>query len=170
MIDFYGRLWKGAQRTTEKSRLNLARGLTVMYGILVMLIAFQAHKMGTLVEATNKAIGLVGGPLLGMFILGMFSKGANARGAITGWVAGLLVVAVVCFDSHVSFLWYTLSGFLVTISVGRIASTLFPPPESRNIESLTWETRYLEMKDETRGSPDLLNSSAGSVPETSPPK
>ena len=161
MVDFYGRLWKGAEFATEKSKMKLARWLTVMYGVLVILIAFQSHKLGTLVEATNKAIGLVGGPLLGMFILGMFWKRANIKGAIIGWLAGLAVAVKVCFYSNISFLWYALSGFLATVTVGWIASRLFPAPAALNLEGLTWESRYQESKAGEHGGRECLDSSQG---------
>ena len=161
MVDFYGRLWKGAQFSTEAARLKLARGLTVMYGILVIVIAFQAHRFGTLVEASNKAIGLVGGPLLGMFILGMFSRRATVQGAIAGWFVGLLVAAYVCFATTISFLWYTASGFSVTLLTGWTVSRLFPPPSSEKLDGLTWGTRYQEANQAVGGQADESGADTG---------
>src|SRR5436190_1061176 len=158
MVDFYRRLWKGAQFTTDKSKMTLARWLTVVYGLVVVTFAFQVYKLGTLVEATNKAIGLAGGPLLGMFILGMTSKRATARGTAIGWAAGVATAIKVCFYSHISFLWYSLSGFVVTLAVGWLASHLFPAPAAENLDGLTWETRYQEAPRSKNRRPEYFDS------------
>jgi sodium-coupled monocarboxylate transporter 8/12 len=146
MVDFYERLFKGAQLRSEQGRVKLARILTVFYGLLVMLIAFEAHRFGSLVESTNVIIGLMGGPLLGMFILGMFSRRANAKGVIAGWVAGVAVGMYVCFETSISFLWYTLCGFFATVAVGWLASLIFPRPTEQKLQSLIWSSRYEEQK------------------------
>ena len=142
LVDFYERLWPGAKFSSEESKMKLARWLTVGYGLLVVILAFEVQKLGTLVEAANKAIGLLGGPLLGMFLLGIFSNRANARGVACGWLAGVMVLAWVCFSTPTSFLWYALTGCVVTVAVGVLASRLFPAPPTKKLAGLTWESRY----------------------------
>ena len=61
-----------------------------MYGALVIVLAFFVQHLGTLLEASNSVIGLVGGPLLGLFLLGILVPRATARGALAGWVAGVV--------------------------------------------------------------------------------
>jgi sodium-coupled monocarboxylate transporter 8/12 len=137
VIDFCQRLRKGERAGPDARELKLAKLLTVLYGALVMMLAFEAPRLGTLLEASNKVIGLVGGPLLGLFLLGMLFKRANAPGAVIGWFAGVSVLIPVCFFSDVSFLWYTLIGFIVTISFGWTSSWLFPAPAPSQLRGLT---------------------------------
>ena len=94
------------------------------YGALVILLAFGVSKLGALIEASNKAIGRVGGPLLGLFLLGMLVKRATAWGTVIGWAAGVAAVIPVCFYSKTSFLWYGVVGCVVTVLVGWLASLL----------------------------------------------
>ncbi|MDQ3624734.1 MAG: sodium/solute symporter, partial [Verrucomicrobiota bacterium] len=84
LIDFYQRLWRKPD-LSEHNQLNIARWLTLGYGALVIVLAFLVHRLGTLLEASNKIIGLVGGPLLGLFFLGILVRRATARGALIGW-------------------------------------------------------------------------------------
>jgi sodium-coupled monocarboxylate transporter 8/12 len=126
LVDFYQRLWR--PHASAAQQLRLAKLLTLFYGVLVLLLAFVVERLGSLVEASNKAIGLMGGPLLGLFLLGMFSHRANAKGAIVGWFAGLLVLLPVCFLTKTSFIWYAMVGSVVTLVVGQLASLLLPPP------------------------------------------
>ncbi len=124
IVDFAQRLlnWKNDDERT----LKLARNLTVFYGALVILLAFVVQRLGSLLEASNKAIGLAGGPLLGLFLLGMLTKRANARGAFIGWAAGFLSLIPVAFFSDISFLWYAMIGAVMTFVVGLIASLIVP--------------------------------------------
>src|SRR6185312_4725296 len=88
LIDFYQRLWKNPD-LSEHSKLRLARRLTLTYGALVIVLAFFVKHLGTLLEASNSVISLVGGPLLGLFLLGILVPRATARGALAGWVLGV---------------------------------------------------------------------------------
>jgi sodium-coupled monocarboxylate transporter 8/12 len=106
--------------------LNLARWLTLGYGGLVVLLAFAVQKLGSLLEASNKAIGLVGGPLLGLFLLGILVRRASSAGAVLGWLAGVIALVPVCFYSRTSFLWYGVVGCGVTMLVGWLASLALP--------------------------------------------
>ena len=106
----------------------------VGYGVLVMALAFAVSAMpGNLVESVNTVIGLVGGPLLGLFFLGMFTQRATTRGALTGCFTGFAVLlGLFLYQSgfftavkplqKVSFVWFSLLGCAVTMLVGLITS------------------------------------------------
>ncbi|HEU5118197.1 MAG TPA: sodium/solute symporter, partial [Isosphaeraceae bacterium] len=140
LIDFYQRLWRNPN-TTERFQMRLARGLTLGYGALVIALAFLVQHLGTLLEASNSVIGLVGGPLLGLFFLGMLTRRTTARGALLGWISGLTVLVPICFATQTSFLWYALIGCATTMTVGWLVSLLEPPPTPDQIEGLTWTRR-----------------------------
>lgn len=127
LVDFYQRLWRRPD-LSEINQLRIARALTFGYGTLVVVLAFLVHRLGTLLEATNKVIGLVGGPLLGLFLLGILLKRATARGALIGWVAGLVLTLWVCFGTNISFLWYAMIGCLTTMVIGFATSWFEPAP------------------------------------------
>ena len=140
LVDFYQRLWRRPD-LSEKKQLNIARWLTLGYGVLVIGLAFLVQHLGTLLEATNKVIGLVGGPMLGLFFTGMLIRRATARGALIGWMAGLAMTLWVCFGTNISFLWYSMTGCLTTMLVGCIVSLFEPPPDPKNLDGLTWSRR-----------------------------
>ena len=144
IVDFYQRLSKSGRSASAEQQLKLAKYLTFAYGLLVIVLAFEVKRLGALLEASNKVVGLVGGPLLGLFILGMMVRRANATGAVIGWLAGVIVLLKVAFGSNISFLWYTMIGFLVTFGVGWLSSLFFPPPPAKKLDGLIWESRYQE--------------------------
>ncbi len=141
LVDFYQRLWRQPD-LSETFQLRLARILTIAYGALVIVLAFLVQRLGTLLEATNKVIGLIGGPLIGLFLLGILTRRANARGALVGWGAGLAVTIWVCFGTRISFLWYAMVGCVVTMLVGYVVSRCGRPPEPRQLSGLTWSERH----------------------------
>ena len=140
LVDFYQRLWRHPN-LAEHHQLRLARVLTFTYGALIIALVFLVERLGTLLEATNKVISLIGGPLVGLFLLGMVLARPTARGAVIGWGAGLGMTFWVCFGTSVSFLWYALSGCATTMVVGYLASLFDRPPADRQLEGLTWSRR-----------------------------
>jgi sodium-coupled monocarboxylate transporter 8/12 len=140
LVDFYQRLWRKPD-LGEKNQLQIARWLTVAYGTLVIMLAFMVHRLGTLLEATNKIISLIGGPLIGLFLLGMLTSRTTARGALVGWISGVAMTLWICFGTRVSFLWYAMTGCLATMIVGYAASLFSPKPPPEKLEGLMWSRR-----------------------------
>lgn len=96
LVDFHQRFWHKSS-DAEGVKLSLARGLTLVYGALVIILAFVVGKLGSLLEVSNTFIGMVGGPLLGIFFLGILFKRANTPGTVIGWLAGVLALIPICF-------------------------------------------------------------------------
>lgn len=155
LIDFYQKMVPGLAQD-EARQLRLSRWLTAGYGAAVIGFAFLVHRLGTLLEATNKVISLVGGPLLGLFFLGMFTTRANARGVLIGWGAGFAIMLGVSFAGtiaphftgdlaaalawvgRISFLWWTLIGMGTTMVTGYLCSLPGTPPSPQQLDGLTW--------------------------------
>jgi sodium-coupled monocarboxylate transporter 8/12 len=119
LCDFYQTIEKDP--ASEAVQVRRARWWTLIYGVLVTLFAFVISLFQTnLVESINVIMGVIGGPMLGLFLLGMFTKKADQRGAIVGCVVGL--ASSLFFYFHVSFLWITLFSTIVTMIVGYFTS------------------------------------------------
>ena len=75
-----------ADRRRSQAELSSAgAGADRQFGILATLLALVIGKLGTLVEATLKIMGLFGGPLLGIFFLGVLSRRANGGSHWWAW-------------------------------------------------------------------------------------
>jgi sodium-coupled monocarboxylate transporter 8/12 len=133
VVDFQQRHSK-SPAGTDAAQVVGARWITVACGILVMGLAFAVSAMpGNLVESVNTIIGLIGGPLLGLFFLGMFSERATTRGALLGCLAGFVSLLTLYFHQAgfftsekpaplVSILRFSLLGCAITLAVGLLAS------------------------------------------------
>jgi len=134
LCDFYQTLSK-QDSLTERALLGRARWLTLFYGVLVTGLAFSIASMkSNLIESVNTIIGLVGGPMLGLFLLGVFTKKVDTRGALIGCLAGFSVLVFLFLyktpsapgvkpTMMVSFLWLTMIGCLVTMATGWLTSS-----------------------------------------------
>jgi SSS family transporter len=130
MVDF-----QANSTAAPEAQVARARWITVLYGIIVMGLAFSVSLMkGNLVESVNTIIGLIGGPLLGLFFLGMFTKRATTFGALLGSLVGFITLMAIYlyqegfFSANkppmlVSFLWFSMIGCLITMAVGLICSS-----------------------------------------------
>ena len=77
LMDFGGDFEES--RRSESFRFLMARGLTVLFGVMTTTIALGIGRLGTLVEVSVKIFGVFGGPLLGIFFLGVLTRRANGQ-------------------------------------------------------------------------------------------
>ncbi len=145
IVDFYQRLCQKSV-VDESLQLRFARRLTFGYGVLVILLAFVVERFGSLLEASASIFGLMGGPLLGLFLLGMLSRRANAVGASLGWLLGLGVLLPIYLSTKISFLWFTMIGCVVTMAAGWCLSFFLPAPKSQQLQGLVWNARMYRRK------------------------
>jgi sodium-coupled monocarboxylate transporter 8/12 len=105
----------------NRRALRQARALSLALGMFVTVCALFVDKLGTLVEAPIRFSGLLGGPLLGVFLLGAFSRRVDATSALIGTAAGG-VASYAALHSDLSFLWLGFAGTLTTLFIGRLTA------------------------------------------------
>jgi sodium-coupled monocarboxylate transporter 8/12 len=90
LLDFRQRLV--GLPASESRKVGQAKLLTVAFGVVTTALGLVVGQLGTLVEASNKIGGLLGGPLLGVFFLGVLSRREWSGGADRGgvWHGGRL--------------------------------------------------------------------------------
>lgn len=129
VMDFYkpASIAQGRQRD-EKHYLRIARGATLIWGVVLMLIGFLARRWGSVLEAGLGIASMVYGSLLGVFFLGLLTSRVGENAAMAGMVAGLAAMFYVKFGTTVAFTWYVLIGATVTFSTGWLLSFLLHEP------------------------------------------
>ncbi|QDU60407.1 Sodium/glucose cotransporter [Planctomycetes bacterium Pan216] len=106
--------------------LNLARGLTLLLGVLgtgAALWMASSH-VASLFDMFQLVLGFAGGGLAGLFVLAIFTRRSNARGALIGWAASFAVVATLAMTTQLSFLLFGAIGVTVSVLVGFCASLM----------------------------------------------
>lgn len=141
VTDIYTRFW--SRQTSEKA-LRLAHWLTAVLGLAgtASALLMAGYNIKSLFDQVMMIIGLLGGPLAGMFALGILTTRANKWGVLAGFAVSALGQYVVKSHLHIHFFLFGLVGVCSCFIIGYLASYLFPEPE-REFSGLTIHTTDL---------------------------
>lgn len=120
VLDFYQPL--AGRRLDDAGLLTLSRWLTAAWGLVLIAIAILARDWGSVFTAGLTIASIVYGPMLGAFLLGVLTTRATERGAIAGIGVSLAVMIAVRLFTPLAWTWYVLTGALLCMSVGWLAS------------------------------------------------
>jgi SSS family transporter len=131
---------------SERTRTQLSRLLTVIWAVVLFVLAMFSRHGGHVVEIGLSIASVLQGPMLGVFLLGTLSRRANENGTIAGMTAGVVVNLLLWIQPHavtlplvghwitipkIAWTWWVLIGSLLTCAVGYTASLIFPDEGSR---------------------------------------
>ena len=90
-----------------------------------------------IVVAINKIGSLLNGPLLALFLIAAFAPAVGEGAALRGLAAGMALNAALWLGAPgVSWLWWNVFGFVTTVVVGLLVSSL--RRQARPSEDLVW--------------------------------
>ncbi len=124
MVDFYLRR---RPATSERTRLQLSRVATIVWGIVLFVLALASRYGGSVLEKGLSIASVAYGGLLGVFLLGLLTRRATQSGAIAGMLCGLVLNIYIWFEGHIAWTWYVTIGSCATFIIGYVAS-LFTAP------------------------------------------
>ncbi len=119
--DFARRLYPRLDSMSDRGKLISSRLITLFWGCFST--AFALHIAGgseTVIELVNKIGSAFYGPVAGVFALGIFTRRARETHAMVGFAAGfgLNILLWMFFESSVSWMWWNLGGFALTLATG----------------------------------------------------
>jgi len=143
---------------------RIATGIVVLTGVL--WIPFMKNISSELYHYLQSVQSYLGPPIAAVFLLGVFWRRINSRGAVSalvgGFVLGMLrLVAELNKDSlsgwlfqfaNVSFLYFCVALFLVSIAIMVVVSLLAPAPTFESIQGLTYATTVAADRAKSRAS------------------
>lgn len=123
--DLYKRFKKG--HIEDKELMRIAKLSIVICGILSMaatlyLVNSNARELW---DAFNALLGLLGGPVTGLFMLGVFSKRANGSSAFLGLVVAVIALLCAKYLLTMNFFFYAIIGTLTVYILGIVTAPLF---------------------------------------------
>ncbi|XP_047439863.1 sodium-coupled monocarboxylate transporter 1 [Mugil cephalus] len=86
---------------TQKQTHWMNMGLSVLFGALCIGMAGVASLMGSVLQAALSIFGMIGGPLLGLYLLGMLFRTSNSTGGLVGLAVGLVLTLWVGIGSQI---------------------------------------------------------------------
>lgn len=106
--------------------IKLARRTTVVWGSILLAIAFVLRHSKSVLEAGLTIGSIPAGALLGVFLLGVLTKKPRQTAAMVGMAAGLTAILLVRFETPIAWTWYVLIGTVATFLAGLAASWFEP--------------------------------------------
>lgn len=85
-------------------------------------------------DAFNSLIGLMGGPITGLFMLGIFFKRANTGSAVSGIIISVITVMGARYATDLNFFFYGVIGSLSMVITGVIFAPLFSPVQPLTLD------------------------------------
>jgi solute:Na+ symporter, SSS family len=114
-------------RADEAHLLRVSRGVTVVWGVVLMAVALGATRLQD--NVVNNALAIasfVTGILLGLFLLGILTRRVGQSAALVGMLAGVSAVSFAKFGTPLAWPWYALVGSSTVFAVGLASSYLVP--------------------------------------------
>src|SRR3989441_49717 len=93
---------------SDEHLLQVSRGLTAAWGIVLIAIATLARGWGSVFTAGLTIASLVYGPMLGAFLLGVLTVRTNQRGIMIGMALSLAFMLFINFATSIAWTWYVL--------------------------------------------------------------
>lgn len=120
--DFYRPFFKpGAD---SRHYLRVSRFLTLMWGVLLMGVAFLARSWGDVLEVGLTITSITMGSILGIFLLGTLTRRTRETAGLAAMASGLAAMLGVVYLTSLAWPWYVLVGTLVTFAAGLTAERI----------------------------------------------
>jgi Na+/proline symporter len=123
VIDIYKRLIR--KDGSDQQYLQASRWATVFWGVICILMALYASKIGNLIEAVNILGSYIYGTILGVFLVAFYLKQVGGRAV---FIAALLTELAVCICGYykvVAYLWLNVIGCLLVVLLSFALQKLF---------------------------------------------
>lgn len=112
--------------STEGKMFFCSKLSTLFWGVFCTTFAFLVGKISeTVLEAINMIGSIFYGPIAAVFLLGMVTRRVTSKGVFLGGLVGVIGNVIIAFGAlPISWLWWNVTGFLLTVGVGYISSLL----------------------------------------------
>ena len=117
------------QRDDDAETTRIARWYTLAFGLLQAGLAILFGLSGTeesTVALVLKVAGFAAGPVLGLYMFALAVPDGDERSALTGFVAGLAVLALIAMTTELFWAWYAAVGALACLAAAGAATMLLP--------------------------------------------
>jgi SSS family transporter len=120
VIDIYKR---GVNKTaSDQNYLNASRAATVFWGLVCIVMALYASKLGNLLEAVNQLGSYIYGTILGVFVTAFYLKNIKGSAVFIAAVISEIVICICGYYDVVAYLWLNAIGCILVIVLALVAN------------------------------------------------
>ncbi|RZL12527.1 MAG: sodium:solute symporter, partial [Pedobacter sp.] len=113
VVDIYKRLIN--KEASDKQYVKASRWSTVIWGVVCIIMALFASKIGNLLEAVNILGSFIYGTILGVFVVAFYVKSVKGKAVFYGAVLAEIIVCILGFNEVVAYLWLNVIGCLLVV-------------------------------------------------------
>jgi SSS family transporter len=120
VVDIYKRTIN--KNASDQNYLNASRLATVFWGIVCVIMALYASKLGNLLEAVNQLGSYVYGTVLGVFVVAFYMKKIKGTPVFIAAVISEATIIYLGLSKTVAYLWLNPIGCFLVMIVAYIAN------------------------------------------------
>lgn len=126
---------RGAVKLSEEKYMKISKYSIIFWGFVCIASAYLfGNNGGTVIELINTVSSQFYGPILATFIIAILVKRVNYIGMNVGIVGGVVInVLLNYFCEDIFWIWFNLTGFLLTFVLALVFSALFKREQKENI-------------------------------------
>lgn len=126
---------RGKVKLSEVKYMMISKYAIVFWGFVCIASAYLfGDNGGTVIELINVISSQFYGPILATFIIAILVKRVNYIGMNVGIIGGVLInVTIKFFFDDIFWIWFNLTGFLLTFVLALVFSALFKREQKENI-------------------------------------
>jgi Na+/proline symporter len=121
VIDFYKRIINPG--ASDKNYVNASRLATIFWGLVCILMALYASKIGNLLEAVNQLGSYIYGTILGVFVVAFYIKWINGTSVFIAAVVTEIIICIMGYYNVVAYLWLNAIGCFGVIIIAMVLNT-----------------------------------------------
>jgi SSS family solute:Na+ symporter len=116
VIDIYKRLIR--KSGSDREYLTASRLATIFWGVICIIMALYASKIGNLLEAVNILGSYIYGTILGVFLVAFYVKQVGGRAVFIAAISAEIAVIAIGQSDKVAYLWLNLIGCFLVVVIG----------------------------------------------------
>ncbi|WP_113651167.1 sodium:solute symporter [Pedobacter namyangjuensis] len=113
VVDIYKRLIN--KDATDREYVKASRWSTIIWGVVCIVMALFASKIGNLLEAVNILGSFIYGTILGVFVVAFYLKSVKGKAVFYAAILAEIIVCILGFNDVVAFLWLNVIGCLLVV-------------------------------------------------------
>jgi Na+/proline symporter len=120
----------------DRSKMRVARGSTVAWGLVQLGVAIGAQWMDrSVLDIGLSVLSLAAGPVLGAFLVGVLTRDVGGRPMLIGMITGIVVLFWIWWTGAIAWTWYAFVGASVTGLTAMALSRVLPAKKTSEVFS-----------------------------------
>ena len=127
VVDFYKRLIK--PDASDQNYVDASRIATIFWGLVCILMALYAGKLGNLLEAVNQLGSYIYGTVLGVFVVAFYMKRVKGTPVFIAAVFTEITICIMGYFNVVAYLWLNVIGCFGVMLIAVILQIFTQPKQ-----------------------------------------